>query len=95
MKTNLSEVIRQVASFLDKSLDAAQVTTLIKRLDFDSMKNNPAVNHDNLYKKSGFMRKGKVGGFKEELSADMIRRFDIWTDEFLSGSGLEKYYLDN
>lgn len=34
-----------------------------------------------------FMRKGKVGSYKEEMSPQMIERFDKWTTEFNEQNG--------
>ncbi|KAF5300916.1 hypothetical protein FQR65_LT09079 [Abscondita terminalis] len=50
---------------------------------FDTMKNNEAVNHNSLYKKSGFIRSGKIGEHKEIMSDKMIRKFDSWIEENL------------
>jgi len=34
-----------------------------------------------------FMRKGKVGSYKEEMSPEMIERFDKWTEDFNKRNG--------
>lgn len=63
------------------------------------MKNNNAVNYDwlvkmsNMYKpdrnkENRFMRQGKVGGYKEAMTPEMIERFDKWTEENTKGTGL-------
>jgi len=61
---------------------------LMDHLSFDAMKKNPAVNHDELTerlikihgmdRKSDFIRKGKVGSWKEELSSDSKKVLDEW-----------------
>lgn len=67
---------------------------LLEHLSFHAMRNNPACNFEetvarrrNVHKlgesEEGqepftFMRKGKVGSWKEELSSEMIRKFDAW-----------------
>ncbi|PSN58315.1 hypothetical protein C0J52_00108 [Blattella germanica] len=71
---------------------------LTDHLSFSSMKNNPAVNYEaaieinrkfNLTHGQGhFMRSGQVGNYKEEMSPELIAKFDRWTQENLAGSGL-------
>jgi len=34
-----------------------------------------------------FMRKGKVGSYKEEMTPEMIARFDEWTNAFNKQNG--------
>lgn len=53
------------------------------------MKNNPSVNYEdvvgNMRKMHGtvhnskFMRKGKVGSWKDEMTPEMIAKLDAWT----------------
>ncbi|KAF5302061.1 hypothetical protein FQR65_LT08611 [Abscondita terminalis] len=83
MKHDLASVVRRVAAFLEKNLTEEEVMQLVKWLDFDTMKNNEAVNHDTLYQKSGFMRSGKVGDYKKVMSEEMIQKFDSWIEESL------------
>lgn len=33
-----------------------------------------------------FIRKGEAGTFKAEMSAELVRRFDEWTERELAGS---------
>ncbi|KAF5307586.1 hypothetical protein FQR65_LT18385 [Abscondita terminalis] len=86
MKNDLASVIQNVAKFLEKSLTDEQILGLVKWLDFETMKDNKAVNHDTLYEKSGFMRAGKVGGHKKEMSAEVLREFDSWIEENLKNT---------
>ena len=46
MKKDLPAVIRRTASFLDKKITDTDVQRLANHLDFDSMKNNKAVNKE-------------------------------------------------
>lgn len=62
---------------------------LEKHLSFESMKNNPSVNYEdivgNMRKMHGkvhdskFMRKGKVGSWKDEMTPEMIQKLDEWS----------------
>ncbi|KAF5302062.1 hypothetical protein FQR65_LT08612 [Abscondita terminalis] len=83
MKLNLACEVERVAAFLEKTLTNDEVQQLVKWLDFDTMKNNEAVNHNKLYKKSGFMRTGKVGEYKKVMPVEMIKKFDCWIEESL------------
>jgi hypothetical protein len=65
-----------------------QIQELAEHLSFEKMKNNPFVNQEgvveNLRKIHGrthnshFMRKGKVGSWKEELSPEIVAKMDHW-----------------
>jgi hypothetical protein len=91
MKHDLRKVIRQVSLFLERPLTDEQVEILNQHLTFDKMKQNPAVNYEELFapikknRKIGeeekFMRKGIVGDYKNAMSADMIRAFDEWIEK--------------
>ncbi|KAF5292701.1 hypothetical protein FQR65_LT11169 [Abscondita terminalis] len=81
MKHDLATIIKQVATFLEKKLTEDEVAQLVKWLDFETMKNNEAVNHNNLYRKTGFMRTGKAGGHKEMMSKETLAKFDSWIQE--------------
>jgi NAD/NADP transhydrogenase alpha subunit len=39
-----------------------------------------------------FMRKGKAGGYKEEMSEEYIKKFDEWIQEKLKGRE-HRFYL--
>ncbi|KAK5650680.1 hypothetical protein RI129_001709 [Pyrocoelia pectoralis] len=86
MKNDLRAVIRKVSTFLGKSLTVQQEEELVKWLDFESFKKNDAVNQVHFYKKDGFVRKGKIGGYKEEMSPELILEFDKWSKEYLKNS---------
>ncbi|KAF5302065.1 hypothetical protein FQR65_LT08615 [Abscondita terminalis] len=86
MKQNLPIVIRNVAQFLGKSMSDDDVSYLGKRLDFETMRKNAAVNHEGSYNKSGFMRAGTVGGHKDVMSDEIIKKFDSWIEENLRGT---------
>lgn len=90
MKRNLSEVIKIVAKFLRKSITDEDIEELCKHLSFDSMKSNESCNYDDLLgllknviknyekvdEKFSFIRKGKVGSSKEELSEEENKHLD-------------------
>jgi len=91
MKKDLPSIIRQTAEFVGKTLSDEQVNILEKHLSFESMKNNPSVNYEdivgNMRKMHGtahnskFMRKGKVGSWKDEMTPEMVAKLDAWIAE--------------
>ncbi|KAK4883050.1 hypothetical protein RN001_006369 [Aquatica leii] len=81
MKKNLLGVIRDVSKFLDKTLTSEQEDVLLNWLDIKSMKDNPAVNHNDLYGREGFIRSGKIGEHKEKMSSEILSKFDNWIKE--------------
>lgn len=95
MKKDLPPIIRRVAEFLGKKLSNEQVDILTKHLSFESMKNNDSVNYESILdlnrkfkitEDSGsFMRAGKVGSYKAEMTPEIIAKFDAWTKENLAG----------
>lgn len=98
----MPSVIRKTAAFLGKNMAEDEVAVLNEHLSFNSMKNNPAVNYEDVVEinrkynlidkveieKGAFMRKGSVGDYKGQMSKDMVARFDDWTETALKGTGL-------
>jgi len=98
MKKDLPAIIRKVCKFLGKELSEDQISTLSKHLGFDSMKNNPAVNKEDVLKAMGailkteegkFMRSGRTGGWRQKFSKDQIARMEAWEEKHLAGSDLK------
>lgn len=75
MRKDLRSAIRKVVTFLDKKLSDEQIDKLWNHLQFDTMKDNSAVNHKNI-DQTTFMRKGKCEAYKQEMSAEWIMRFN-------------------
>ncbi|XP_030558182.1 sulfotransferase 1 family member D1 isoform X2 [Drosophila novamexicana] len=91
MKTQLGQVIEDVARFLQRPVSVDQVQQMKKHLSFESMRDNPACNHakefESMKAAAGreveefrFVRRGVVGSHKDEMTADVIREFDLWSD---------------
>lgn len=74
--------VKEIATFLDKPVTDEQASALVKHCSFDNMKQNNSVNFDWLKdigvanKDVQFMRKGKVGDWKNHLSEDIAKKFD-------------------
>ncbi|KAF2892047.1 hypothetical protein ILUMI_14126, partial [Ignelater luminosus] len=98
MKDDLPAVIRKIATFLGKTFTEEEIKRLSEHLSLESMKKNPAVNHEELLeelRKIGhtisdncFIRSGIVGAFKSKMSPDMIKKFKVWSEENLIGTEL-------
>ena len=97
MEKDLKEVICRVAGFLDTQLTEEQVTQLVEHLDIKNFRNNPAVNLE-FCKENGsfnlegsFIRKGKVGGWKEEFKdyPEVDREVNIWVEENMKKSKVQ------
>ncbi|XP_055708846.1 luciferin sulfotransferase-like [Phlebotomus papatasi] len=93
MKKDHPSVIRRTAEFLGKCYTDEQITSLADHLSFEKMSQNEAVNFEkqmkgfrkvfNMEKNNNFnfIRKGKVGSFREEMPAKWIEIFDSWIQE--------------
>uniref|UniRef100_A0A8D8X4L2 Estrogen sulfotransferase n=1 Tax=Cacopsylla melanoneura TaxID=428564 RepID=A0A8D8X4L2_9HEMI len=87
MKKNQRDAIIQTAKFLGKEISDEQIDKLIDHLSFQKMRDNPATNlepilaqmnrpADKRESDAKFMRKGVVGNYKNEMSDELIQRFD-------------------
>lgn len=97
MKKNLGKVLLQVCDFFRKTFTPTQLAKLEQHLSFDSMKENNSANNQTLVTKMEdamnvssdfkFMRKGQVGGYKDELPAEFISKLDELVRDQLRGTG--------
>ncbi|XP_042855517.1 amine sulfotransferase-like [Penaeus japonicus] len=86
-------VIRRIAQFLQVEASERQLEYVAACTSFASMASNPSVNYEH-WKESGFchkdkgsfLRKGKVGGWRESLTPEQIEAFQQWEDKHLAGS---------
>ncbi|XP_015173286.1 PREDICTED: amine sulfotransferase-like [Polistes dominula] len=99
MKSDLPSIIKKAATFLNKQITNNEVQTLAKHLSFNNMKNNPAVNYEEIiesHKKfkltvtdGTFIRSGEVNQWKGgKLSIDVIAKFDEMTRKMFDPVGL-------
>ncbi|XP_067632418.1 sulfotransferase 1A3-like isoform X2 [Eurosta solidaginis] len=100
MKQNLRKVIEDVCQFLNKNITEEQMEGMLHHLSFEEMKKNPKVNqhwgfeqlrakyYAGNYVYTSFARRGLSGGYKDELSADVIAKVDGWIK-----NNLERYNL--
>ncbi|XP_073819765.1 sulfotransferase 1E1-like [Musca autumnalis] len=96
MKGDLRQVILDICTFLNKTIDDETMSKMLKHLSFDEMKKNPKTNHlweyEQIWSKYGieqkkpkfnFIRKGRVNSYKEELSNETVKKLDLWMDNNL------------
>ncbi|XP_065090938.1 luciferin sulfotransferase-like [Ochlerotatus camptorhynchus] len=99
MKKNLAKILLQVCQFFGKTFTPMQLAELEQHLSFDSMKANSSANNQTLVTQMEaatgvpndfrFMRKGQVGGYKDELPAEFINKLDEFIRDQLLGTGFE------
>ncbi|XP_034178892.1 sulfotransferase 2 [Osmia lignaria lignaria] len=95
MKKNQVEAIKKTAKFLGKNVTEEEITGLSEHLKFSKMAANPAINLESILPQKGvsdddkFLRKGKVGDWRNYMSEELSQRFDEWTEKHLRGSGLD------
>ncbi|CAK1552652.1 unnamed protein product [Leptosia nina] len=95
LSKDLPATIRRVAKFLGKQLTKDQILKLCDHLSFNNFKDNSAVNEmllgkiDFLVKgEAPFIRKGKVGGWRDYFDAEMMEQADRWLLQNLADSDL-------
>lgn len=92
MQADLEGCVRETVAFLGKQpIASTDLQRLCKHLDFSSMRNNPVLNKDNYVKTQQarlgvndeefrFIRKGKVGSWREELADEDALKLNQWID---------------
>ncbi|EDV94391.1 luciferin sulfotransferase [Drosophila grimshawi] len=92
MIRDLPAVVKHCAKFLNVStqLDNAQLQRICEHLRFDSMQSNKAINLEKHLPQQDikFIRKGKIGDWRDYMTDEISTRFDSWCDEHFRGSGL-------
>ncbi|KAK7106894.1 hypothetical protein V1264_014920 [Littorina saxatilis] len=88
--------VQDIARFLEKSMSESQLRALEVHCSFSLMQSNDSVNYSwqqgVLFGEGQFMRKGKVGDWKNHLSSEMSDKFDAMVTS-LEPSGL--HFVDS
>ncbi|XP_031348356.1 sulfotransferase family cytosolic 1B member 1-like [Photinus pyralis] len=92
MKKDLAAIIRQVANFLGKTVPEEEMPKLMDHLSFDSLKKNPAFNHEDMLAQfngdcNPFTREGIFGGHKAVMTPEMIGNFKDMNEKMFRGTG--------
>jgi len=93
MKDDFVSVIKQVAGFLEKEIEEADVEQLVAFLDINKMRKNPMVNKEvekpPTAEAPSFIRKGIVGDWKTHFTAEESGEWDRWIQSELERTGIE------
>lgn len=86
MVKDVKNVIRKVACYLGKQISNELVTKIAERTAFDSMRKNPSLNYENWpgmdHSISPFIRKGKVGDWKNYFSEEQSDYVDSMCSKY-------------
>ena len=86
------QAVREVATFLEKSLSDDLIQKIVERTSFKAMKNNPMLNYSTFpnmdHKVSPFMRKGQVGDWKNYFSEEQRKIVDDISKQKFEPEGL-------
>lgn len=97
MKHSLQQTLNKLCEFLNKSLTTDQMQALMNHLQFENMKNNPAINPDHLKEavqnnrpgsEYTFVRRGVTGSHKDEMPTEYIDKFNEITKKRFMGLDL-------
>jgi len=91
MKGDTKKVCTELAEFLNHPMTEKKIDELVHHISFDVMKNNPWSNPSagmELPPEKDFMRKGKVGDWKNHFSGDELAKIDDWIQENLERTGI-------
>ncbi|XP_077982727.1 amine sulfotransferase-like [Glandiceps talaboti] len=96
VKQDFNGTIRKLADFLGVDLDGEATQRVADHCSIESMKKNPQAQKAHFMEKFGidqqsspFVRKGKVGGWKDIFTVAQNERFDQLYEEWMKGSDLE------
>ncbi|KAF5276455.1 hypothetical protein FQA39_LY06524 [Lamprigera yunnana] len=89
MLEDFEATVRSVATFLGRNLSNYQIQTLVEYLKFDNLKNCAGFNMEHLKLPfNPFIRSGKVDGYKNVMSLDVIEKFKRQKNEKLKNTNL-------
>ncbi|KAK4874519.1 hypothetical protein RN001_013879 [Aquatica leii] len=94
MSKDLRQSIKKVSTFLEKDLSEKQLDKLENHLQFENFRNNESVNSGFLAdlgitnNVQGFVRKGKTSSWKDDATADLIKKMDKWIEDNLKNTDM-------
>ncbi|XP_070558515.1 amine sulfotransferase-like [Ptychodera flava] len=83
--------IRSICHFLNESVDEGTIDEIHRRSAFDNMKKNPKVNFKTEFQ-TNMLRKGKVGSWKDRLTAEENKAVEDTFRSRLQTIGFEPVY---
>ncbi|XP_070543220.1 sulfotransferase 1B1-like [Ptychodera flava] len=97
MKKDLKSATEEISLFMGKELDQSTISRIAEHCSFDSMKKNPmtlktylcAAMDIDADKESPFVRKGKVGGWKDQFTVAQNEALNRLYRRWMHGTGLD------
>ncbi|KAL3272508.1 hypothetical protein HHI36_013984 [Cryptolaemus montrouzieri] len=89
LRKDLTAFIKKVAEFLERPITESEVNSLKEHLDFNNFQKNSALEKLNEGSKNKFVRKGKVGGWRDHFTEEMAKEADEWIEENTKKIGFE------
>ncbi|XP_038215715.1 sulfotransferase 1E1-like [Zerene cesonia] len=91
LSRELAGSLKRMAEFYGKSYSEEQIQELCEHLKFDNFKRNDSVNQSKVLRdlgiideENGFIRKGKVGGWRDYFTGEMEEEVESWMKENLA-----------
>ncbi len=101
MKRDLKPIIRDLSKFLGRHLTELSVLRLDDHLYIDNFRRNPAVNMEAMAKtmeggkaRGEFIRKGKVGDWKNYFTPEIAREWGRWAEVKKFQHGVDKDFSE-
>ncbi|KAK9881257.1 hypothetical protein WA026_015380 [Henosepilachna vigintioctopunctata] len=88
LRKDLKGYIKKISDFLERPVTEKELDKLEQHLRFENFKENPAVSknlRDADNNEVAFVRKGKVGGWKDYFTVKMNEEADAWIEENMNG----------
>lgn len=86
---NFRDGLRKIARFLEVSLTKQEEVMIEHKTAFQAMQGDRFSNMHEIPGFSGFFRRGRIGSWKEQFTAEQNETFDRICSERLAGSGLD------
>ena len=94
LKNNFKQKIEKLSHFLGLPFDEEIYDTIANETNFEAMRSNGLTNRSSMMREGvHFLRKGIVGGWKEELSVEQSNKVDGMVEENFSEEFIKKYLI--